>query len=78
MDEDTPVYWDLVNDTPMYFEVCGDWSGRQLHELLDGWRREHRLVDILIEAAYATHYGDHEGPIMFCQVRACRAAWGAA
>lgn len=56
----------IHDDTPIY------------HEVLDAYRREHRLADRLIEAGYADHYERHEGPIMFCDARACRAACTAA
>lgn len=56
----------MNDDTPIY------------HEILDADVREHRLTARLIEAAYADHYAGHEGPIMFCDARACRAAWAAA
>jgi hypothetical protein len=41
-------------------------------------QREHLLAGALIAAAYADHYASHDGPIMFCDARACRAAWSAA
>ena len=56
----------MRDDTPIY------------HELLDEMWRQHRLATALIEAVFADHYADHDGPIMFCGARGCRAAWGAA
>lgn len=56
----------MHDDTPIY------------HEILAAYRREARLAEGLIAAAFADHYAAHEGPIMFCDARACRAAWDAA
>lgn len=56
----------MHDDTPIY------------HEILDAYVREHRLVGRLIAATYADHYASHDGPIMFCDASACRAAWAAA
>lgn len=56
----------MHEDTPIY------------HEILAAYHREHRLAGALIESAYADHYESHDGPIMFCNARACRAAWSAA
>lgn len=53
------------DDTPLF------------RELLEEAARQRRLAGSLLEAVYQDHYDRHDGPIMFCDASACRAAWAA-
>ncbi len=46
-------------------------------ELLEEAAKSRRITGTLLEAVYSDHYDRHEGPIMFCDAAACRAAWSA-
>lgn len=54
------------DDTPLF------------RELLEEAARARRLAGSLLEAVYRDHYDQHDGPIMFCDALACRAAWSSA
>lgn len=51
------------DDTPLFRETFEEAAGQR------------RLTGTLVEAAYSDHYECHEGPIMFCDAKVCRAAW---
>lgn len=51
------------DDTPLF------------RELLEEAAKSRRIAGTLLEAVYIDHYDQHEGPIMFCDALACRAAW---
>lgn len=56
----------MDDDTPLF------------RELIEETTRARLLAGSLLQAVYTDHYDQHEGPIMFCDAAACRAAWGAA
>jgi hypothetical protein len=45
--------------------------------LLEEAAHSRQLAGSLLEAVYRDHYDRHDGPIMFCDAAACRAAWAA-
>lgn len=55
----------MFDDTPLFRETIEEMA------------RQRRLAGTLIEAVYRDHYERHEGPIMFCDAFACRAAHAA-
>ena len=53
----------MHDDTPVF------------RELLEEAAQSRRLAGSLLDAVYSDHYERHDGPIMFCDASACRAAW---
>lgn len=49
-------------------------DARIYNQMLDQYRREHRLAQTLLELIVREHYDHHEGAIRFCPLRVCQLA----